>query len=198
MTDFSRLPSFVLGFHGCDRSVGESLLCGDTRIARSENDYDWLGHGVYFWENDAERALRFANERKARPKSGASLISEPFVVGAVIDLGNCLNLFDDAQKELLLKAYRYLRDFLHESNIPLPVNRSPATSGEPLERNLDCAVVQHLHDIIKARGETPLDTVRAMFSEGDELYPGAGFRKKDHIQICVVNDACIRGYFRVR
>lgn len=48
--------SFVLGYHGCDQSVGEALLRGEPfRI--SNNDYDWLGPGVYFWEANPERGL---------------------------------------------------------------------------------------------------------------------------------------------
>jgi len=34
-----------------------------------------------------------------------------------------------------------------------------------------------------------------MFPEGKELYKGAGFREKNHIQLCVVNPNCIMGYF---
>ena len=49
------LPSFVLGFHGCDRSVGENVLSGKTRLRKSSNDYDWLGNGIYFWENNPQR-----------------------------------------------------------------------------------------------------------------------------------------------
>ena len=34
-------PSFVLGFHGCDRSVGEAVLNGDiAHLDPSRNDYD--------------------------------------------------------------------------------------------------------------------------------------------------------------
>lgn len=42
-----------------------------------------------------------------------------------------------------------------------------------------------------------IDTVRGMFPEGNELYKGAGFRSKNHIQLCVVNPNSIIGYFRV-
>jgi hypothetical protein len=41
--------SFVLGYHGCDKKVGERVLAGE-RLKPSENEYDWLGHGIYFWE----------------------------------------------------------------------------------------------------------------------------------------------------
>ncbi len=35
--------AFVLGFHGCDESVGEQVLAGREPLAPSSNDYDWLG-----------------------------------------------------------------------------------------------------------------------------------------------------------
>ena len=41
-------PSFVLGFHGCDAKVGEAILRGNKpHLTPSENEYDWLGHGIY-------------------------------------------------------------------------------------------------------------------------------------------------------
>ena len=42
------------------------------------------------------------------------------------------------------------------------------------------------------------DSIRGVFFEGDELYPGAGFKEKDHIQICIRNPNCIKGYFLPR
>jgi hypothetical protein len=36
-----------------------------------------------------------------------------------------------------------------------------------------------------------------MFPEGTELYPGAGFRDKTHIQLCVREPEQIMGVFRI-
>ena len=49
---YSRRANLVIGFHGCDRSVVEQVI--------STNDYDWLGSGIYFWENNEERAWQWA------------------------------------------------------------------------------------------------------------------------------------------
>ena len=38
-----RTPTWVLGYHGCDREVGEAVLAGKTVLRTSENDWDWLG-----------------------------------------------------------------------------------------------------------------------------------------------------------
>jgi hypothetical protein len=39
--------SFVLAYHGCDKSVADELL-RDEKFRNSENAYDWLRSGVYF------------------------------------------------------------------------------------------------------------------------------------------------------
>ena len=44
-------------------------------------------------------------------------------------------------------------------------------------------------------GFMPFDSVRGTFEEGNEMYPGAGFREKTHTQVCVRNLNCIKGYF---
>lgn len=39
------------------------------------------------------------------------------------------------------------------------------------------------------------DSVRGVFEEGLEPYPGSAFKEKTHIQVCVRNPNCIKGYF---
>jgi hypothetical protein len=43
----------------------------------------------------------------------------------------------------------------------------------------------------------PYTTGRALFPEGSEIYPGAGFLDKPHIQICVREPEQIVGVFRI-
>lgn len=64
-------------------------------------------------------------------------------------------------------------------------------------RRLDCAVINFLHDARKKAGKQEFDTVRAVFTKGDRLYPKSGFRRKSHIQICVKNQTAIKAVFRV-
>ena len=71
------------------------MLSGKAKFLKSENDYDWLGPGVYFWEANPQRALEFATEKRGRAEG----IQKPFVVGGVIDLGLCL---EDVYKRQLL------------------------------------------------------------------------------------------------
>ncbi|MEN8219396.1 MAG: hypothetical protein ABFS56_24190 [Pseudomonadota bacterium] len=44
---YKHYPSLVLGFHACEREIGEALLSGDGGFKTSTNDYDWLGNGIF-------------------------------------------------------------------------------------------------------------------------------------------------------
>ena len=199
-TGAKRLPGLVLGYHGCDASVGEKVLCGeDMHLKLSTNKYDWLGDGVYFWENDPVRAMEFAQASLNEPHITKGKIKTPFVLGAVIDLGFCLNLMDRAALEEVANVYKLLKQSYKNVNEPLPKN------GKLLRtRSLDKAVIDSLHtvrDSFNTKAETrglfpPYETVRSAFPEGPRLYPGAGFRAKNHIQIAVKDVGAIKGYFR--
>jgi hypothetical protein len=186
---YSTLPSFVLGFHGCDKSVAEKVLSGKTHLTASHNDYDWLGNGIYFWENNPRRALDFAVEFQSR--QGKPIINEPYALGAIIDLGHCLNLLDSEFLGVVKRGYILLSRSFKTINKPMPKNTHAL-------RRLDCAVIESVHAYTKDKNnnEKQYDTVRAVFTEGKALYSEAGFQEKNHIQICVVNPNCIKGYFR--
>jgi hypothetical protein len=192
----SRLsPAFVLGYHGCDATIAERIFSGTDGIRQSKNDYDWLGAGSYFWEGDPERAMDWARKAKKRGK-----LATPAVVGAIIDLRNCLNLSTQEGVALLKGAYESYRALRTSNREPLAVNKD-AVSGETrdrLIRRLDNAVIERLHNLVAEGGFERFDTVRGMFREGKPVYPGAGFWEQSHVQIAVRNTDCIIGYFRPR
>ena len=77
----------------------------------------------------------------------------------------------------------------------LPQNVPSKRTKDILLRNLDCAVIQQVHDYNKDNGKTPFDSVRGIFTEGGPVYPGAEFQEKTHVQLCICNPNCIKGYF---
>jgi hypothetical protein len=182
--------SFVLGYHGCDEAVAETVLRGAS-FELSTNDYDWLGPGIYFWEANPKRGLEYAAELAAL-RRGKAKISRPFVVGAVVNLGLCLDLTTSAGIRQVADAHSKLVEIAQTAGMTLPKNNK-----DGLRRNLDCAVIRTLHQIRKANGDPAIDTVKGIFVEGQPLYPTSGFNDKTHIQICVLNADCIKGVFRV-
>lgn len=168
-------------------------MTAQDQMVVSRNDYDWLGHGYYFWENNDKRALSFAEENKGKPRKGKITIVAPSVLGAVLDLGNCLDLLDSRNIDLLRVAHSVLLAELGDGE-EIPTN-DKFVAGHPMRRRLDCAVVETLHQMNQGLGRPGFDSVRAMFPEGNPLYPEAGFQEKNHIQICVRNPDCIKGFF---
>jgi hypothetical protein len=187
----------VLGYHGCDKAIADRAVAGEIDLIRSERDYDWLGPGAYFWESDPVRAKEFAEWKANRGD-----FTRPVVIGAVIDLRNCLDLVARENVELLRKAHKAFLKIQKMADLPIPKNRS--VKGQPnndrILRFLDCAVFRHLHSILEGQADgperiEPFDTVRGMFVEGRKVYPGSGFRQQSHVQIAVINSRCIRGVF---
>lgn len=181
----------MLGYHGCDAHVAHAVVNGETSLMQSDKDYDWLGPGAYFWESDPLRAFEWASDAKSRGK-----LERPAVVGAAIDLGNCLDLLARQNLDLVGQAHQLLVDDRREANLPMPVNKELA--GQPGDlplRRLDCAVIRFLHELVGQVDEPLFDTVRGMLPEGEQLYEGAGFRARNHIQIAVCNMDAILGVF---
>lgn len=185
---YSKLPNLVIGFHGCDQSTCDRVLYSGEALKKSDNSYDWLGNGIYLWENSYQRALDWARHSKK--------IKEPAVLGVIVDLGHCLNLADYGSSEILRRGYEILKIKNQIANAPMPQNRNIPNNTDLLLRDLDCAVIQQIHEYHKEAKLPMYDSVRGVFIEGGEAYPGSGFREKTHVQLCIVNMNCIKGYFR--
>lgn len=190
---YSTDPGLILGFHGCDAHVMRAVALGQTSLRSSINDWDWLGHGIYFWQNNYERAWEYA----CHPPPGVH-IREPAVIGAVISLGHCLDLSDKHGIDMTRRSFISLRTKIRSVGGVLPVNQNPRGqhgSRDRIIRRLDCAVISNIHRLISLAGEQPFDSVRGIFHEGRRLYKGAGFHDKTHVQLCIRNPNCIKGYF---
>lgn len=195
------LPGFLLGFHGTDSRTAREVFSGRSGLVGSLNDYDWLGHGTYFWEYSPQRAYQFAVE-KFRWEGRKAKIE---VIGAVIDPGHCLNLLEASALTSLKEVYDVLViDRGGKANLP-----RNGTGSKSWDRKLDCAVINMLHKVREITHEkkwqrsnpkeSPLplyDSVRGAFWEGNPLYEGARIEERNHVQICIRNHECIKGYFR--
>lgn len=191
----SRLAtSFVLGYHGCDLELAHRVVNEGTKLIHSDRDHDWLGPGAYFWESDPQRAWEWA-----RARAEAGHLSVPAVIGAVIDLRNCLDLTARDDVELVRTAYESFVSLREKSGLPLPRNKDGrGHKNDLLLRYLDCAVLRHLHEMIDLVADDeiqPFDSIRGMFVEGGELFPGSGIQQNTHTQIAIRNDDCIKGLF---
>jgi hypothetical protein len=185
--------SFVLAYHGCDRSTAEDLI-NYKPFRASANEYDWLGSGVYFWESNPVRGLEWARFLQKYRKGKKNSIRSPYVVGAVIDLGYCLDLISSTGIEFVKDAYADFKHYVELSGREMPQNKG---GPDLLLRRLDCAVINHIHAVNDRDKQRPFETVRGVFLEGRPIYKTSGFFERTHIQICVKNLRNIKAVFRV-
>src|SRR5688572_3807752 len=130
-------PFSVIGFHSCDREVGMRVLNGSDDLKASNNSWDWLGMGIYFWEFDPHRALNYAIESSQGKQFNKVPIKVPFVLGSIIELRSCLNLVETSSLQLLRAAYDSLKQVFEMAGRQMPKNKES-------NRALDSLVIQHI------------------------------------------------------
>ncbi|RZT09817.1 hypothetical protein SAMN05216319_1740 [Duganella sp. CF402] len=188
----------VVAYHGCDFDTAIQLTGDDySHLRPSKNPYDWLGEGIYFFEGDGLRAKMFAEAAAEAPHLNltACPILRSYAIGAVIQLGNCLDLTTQAGIEEIKLAYAALEEDL-PAGFELPRNRSAGPDDlEGILHHLDRAVINHVHGQRIKFGQPPYDTVRGLFAQGQPVFPTSAIRRLSHIQIAVRNADCILGYF---
>ncbi|MCE9566395.1 MAG: hypothetical protein K8U57_30595 [Planctomycetes bacterium] len=181
--DFADYHRTVIGYHGTTVEAADRLVAGDP-FEESDEDDEWFGKGIYFWEHAFQQAWWWAR-RDDNP--------HPAVIGAVLRLGRCFDLLDTGNVTLLRGFHDKMVADMQDVNAQIPVNvRS--------HRVLDCAVFNYLYDDFEA-AEMPLDTARAVFvptSTAKRVYTGSWISEETHIQICVRNPQSILAVWHVR
>ena len=142
----------------------------------SRNRYDWLGDGVYFFQDAPQRARDWARDRHGN--YGA-------VIGAHILLDDCIDLLDLGWNQVMANAYDSYVKNLRDSGKPVPVQTRGA-------HRLDREVMNYMVGVLSEHG-LRVTCVRAAFGEGHPVYPDSAFFDRTHVQIAVRDiDACVQ------
>ncbi len=169
----------VIGYHGTSGAKADEIL--RVGFETSENTYDWLGTGVYFFEEDLGRAQRWARD---------SARGDPSVVAAAISLGNVLDLFDQEATGALRDLAAATEERFRRQNTPLPKNRGG-------RRDFDCMLINLFCEVLEQSG-TAVPVVRGLFEEGDPIHANSNIRDMTHIQLAVRDPRAILGVWKVR
>jgi hypothetical protein len=169
-------PLYIYGYHGTNQEKASVIV--QTGFNISANDYDWLGTGVYFFQDAPLRAWEWANQRF--PENAA-------VIRSLIRLENCMDLFDIGWFPIIREAYNDFVEEYRKTNQTLP-RQNPDRSKA---HRLDCAYFNYvINQILEPQGET-INSVRAIFLEGERIFPNSAIFDLAHVQIAVRNIAMI-------
>lgn len=143
------VKSLVLAYHGCDVLTRDKLVSGELKALKpSVNEYDWLGDGAYFYEDDSDRALQYAqySAQNLQFHLTAKAIGTPAVVGAVLHVERWLDMTTQVGLQHFKNAMVTLKSGVTNDEAVMPRNQ-PAFVGDTdnLHRALDRAVFETLH-----------------------------------------------------
>lgn len=166
------------GFHGTSAEAAQRILSTGFEISR--NEYEWLGDGAYFFQDAPARAMEWARQRFG---------DDAAVIGAEIELGDCIDLLDVPWHAQIAIAYPQLLVALEEKG-HLPPRQSVGA------HRLDRSVMNYLVDRLTDNGTT-VDSVRAAFAEGEPPFPGSALLNRAHVQIAVRSSRAILRSWRI-
>jgi hypothetical protein len=179
----------------------DDLVSGRLKhLDHSNNRYDWLGPGAYFFEGDLERALMFAKASHENPEKMYTVkpIGTPAAVGVVLRIQRWLDMTTQAGIQEFAMAYEPMVEGLRQHGGPVPVNSAAGDDDvDILLRALDNAVFTFIHDV-RANSKLPLppfQAVRGAFHQGPQIAPGSGFHRSTHVQIALRDNSCVEGWF---
>ena len=166
-------PLRAIGYHGTSRQAALIVLRDGFRVSR--NAYDWLGDGVYFFQDAPNRAREWAAQRYG---------ADGVVIRSIIRLDDCLDLLDIQWNDLLIEAYTAVVEAAQRAGVPLPRQTAGA-------HRLDRAVVNLAVALLGTRRGMPVRAVRGVFGDGMPVFSGSAILSRAHVQIAVRDPSMI-------
>lgn len=198
MAQFHDYHRTVVGYHGTGLSTALRIVNRVEGFRWSRRNFDWLGHGVYFWEYAPQQAKKWAEMRRRQLRKKQNPTAEEMrkadepiaVVASMIRLGFCFDLLEPYNVQYLESIFRDYQESTELAGEPLPENNRKW-------RKLDCAVFEYAYKVISgSQDKIAVDTSRGVYvpTGGDRRIWEASWISRDtHIQLCVRNPACILG-----
>lgn len=166
----------VYGYHGTSADAAAAIIQRGFNI--SSNDYDWLGTGVYFFQDAPLRAWEWANQQHP---------TNPAVIRSVISLEDSIDLLDIKWFPVINEAYSVFVNEYRITNRPLP-QQNPERSKA---HRLDCAFFNYIVEQILNPQAEPIRVIRGVFVEGERIFPNSAVFNRAHVQIAVRDSTLI-------
>lgn len=193
-------------YHGTTKELAERIL-SEQRFLISQNPYDWLGPGVYFYQESPIKALVWAQRFSIDEKSRGS---EPAVLEVEIDLSKSFDIFKPENQAVLREVHQ------KTSGEPVSRQKRPVLrridgqrfhvfESRPLDHDrlvgnnfVDAVTVGRALQMMATRCNLRYDCARYFFWEGMEAYAGSYFYDHSNIQLCIIGPDDADGQFYVK
>ena len=162
------------------------VVSGEISILRSENEFDWLGNGIYYWEYAPKQAWAWADRKRKNEHWPRD--EEVAVVASMIRLGFCFDLLDPDNTHEIKACYREYLIFCER------LGQEPRKNYQH-RKYLDCAVFQLAYAAFKRDG-IQVDSSRSVYvptGPRRRAWKSSSVSEDAHIQLCIRNDDCILG-----
>lgn len=173
----------VWGYHGTTLQSANAILNNGFLV--SQNPWEWLGDGIYFWQDAPIRAREWALDWSLRNQQN----HDPAVVKAKLNLIDCIDMLDVGWRDVLqelsqefLALVRSIPEFSKLKN-----HRAGAARGR---HELDAAFFNFAVEDLRRRGVT-VRSIRAAITEGNPILPESPLCYKSHVQICILDQSLI-------
>ncbi len=166
----------AIGYHGTTLSAAQSIVTDG--FLPSNSPWEWLGHGIYFWQDAPNRAREWARDWHARKGYEGPIA----VVAARIDLHAFVDLLDQVDMDLVSA---YARKF----EIRMAQLGSRLKNKYPVHR-LDCAIFNFLTNVLSSRGRA-VRGYRAACVEGKAITTDSPIYDRSHLQLAVIDQDAI-------
>jgi hypothetical protein len=167
----------VYGYHGTSRENAESILRNGFRSSNSGGD--WLGAGVYFWQDAPKRALEWAKEK--HPESPVVVIRSSIR----FEEGKTMDLLDTDWFPTLIKAYD---EFLLQFNRSVPTQDIKKSHIHALDHEF----LNYISDVINKEKPGKIAVIRAAFTGGKPIFNSSAIHNLSHVQIAVKDNIYIK------
>lgn len=161
---------------GTRLEYAQKLVAEDFRP--SENDWEWLGHGVYFWQDAPERAFAWAREWHGRKGYKGPIA----VVAARIQLLDYIDLLDQA-------GMRLVTDYASALQKKVADEVRLLSNEYPMHR-LDCEFFNSITTMLLSEG-IEVRGYRAACVEGEPITHGSPIYDRSHVQLAVIDQTTI-------
>ena len=133
---FTIRPIRVTGYHGTTRPRSANIL--EEGFTISQKPWEWLGHGVYFWQDAPYRAHAWARDWTRQ----RGIEGEPVVVAAELQLESYLDFLDVANTDILRPLAIKFLETLGEGAVALK-NKYP-------NHRLDCRFFNFVSEVLES------------------------------------------------